>query len=447
MTTPRPAQSSIRVLFDATRLLARTGLATPTGIDRVDLAYVAALSGAPGFDLQPITFDVLGPRLLGQRLTKRLIESALQRWQTPAGDDQPRPAFQRVRTWLEAPAGTGSPARPEPAEQTQTDGTPLRRAASVLNETLGALRPRRTVTNGMPSIYLNTSHGRLFRKSISRWLGGSGVGGVFFVHDLIPIEFPEFQRPREPARHVARMQIISEHARQVIVNSEATKSALTRYFREQNRRVPPIEALCLGIEDRFNTTAGDVAALSPAKPYFVVLGTIEPRKNHLLLLQVWRRLVETAGEAAPRLVLIGRRGWENHAAFNLLDRYPPLSRHVIECSGLGDQDIATLLRGARALLSPSFSEGFGLPVVEALALGTPVLASDIAAHREVGGGFAEYLDPMDGLGWLQAVHDYSGEASARREDQLRRLSAYKSPGWSEHLPSALQLIRDAAIRQ
>ncbi|MDB5974298.1 MAG: glycosyltransferase family 1 protein [Nevskia sp.] len=440
-----PEAATIRVLFDATRLLARGGLATPTGIDRVDFAYVSALSTAPGIDLQLVTFDVFGPKLLGQGPATRLIDAVRQRWEGGSPADLPQAGFRQLREWLEAPAGTARPVPAKARGETTSEGTRLRRAGSALNGALGSLRPRRIMVEGSAGVYVNTSHGRLFRKAVSRWLGHTGIGGVFFIHDLIPLEFPEFNRPREPARHASRLETVGAHARQVIVNSNATRSALTRYLQKHNQRVPPIDVLHLGVEDRFGSSR-NYTPLSPTVPYFVMLSTIEPRKNHQLLLQVWRRLVESEGNAAPRLVLIGRRGWENQTVFNILDRSSLLSCFVVEGSGLGDGDIATLLRGARALLMPSFGEGFGLPVAEALALGTPVIASAIAAHREVGGDSAEYLDPLDGLGWLQAVRDYSAMPSPRREKQLQRLGAYKPPSWEKHLSSTLNLIRAAAYQ-
>ena len=438
-----PEAASTRVLFDATRLLARGGLATPTGIDRVDFAYVSALSAAPGFDLRLVTFDVFGPKLLGQGPATRLIEAVRRRWEAHLPADQSRPGFERLRQWLEAPPGSSKPVHARPGSQPANDSSRVHRAGAAFNGALDSLRLRRTLADGASSVYVNTSHGQLFRKAVSRWLGNTGIGSVFFIHDLIPIEFPEFNRQREPARHAARLETVGAHARQIIVNSAATRTALLRYMQEHGRRVPPIEVLHLGIEDRFDP-ARDNAPLSPATPYFVMLSTIEPRKNHQLMLQVWRRLVESAGDAAPRLVLIGRRGWENQTVFNTLDRSTSLSPFIAEASSLGDGDIAALLRGARALLSPSFGEGFGLPVVEALALGTPVIASAIPAHLEVGGDRAEYLDPLDGLGWLQAIQDYSAEPSPRREKQLQRLKNYKAPSWDAHLSSALGLIRAAA---
>ncbi|MGH8457304.1 MAG: hypothetical protein ACRETE_09990, partial [Stenotrophobium sp.] len=104
--------ADVRVYFDASRLLSRAN-ATPTGIDRVDLAYVKALSGMPGFDLRLITFDAFGPRLLRRQQTKNLINARTQRWQAGAGatpDDGAGPAFQRLSQWLQSPAGTPRPA-------------------------------------------------------------------------------------------------------------------------------------------------------------------------------------------------------------------------------------------------------------------------------------------------------------------------------------------------
>ena len=109
----------------------------------------------------------------------------------------------------------------------------------------------------------------------------------------------------------------------------------------------------------------------------VICSTIEPRKNHLLLLEVWRELVRRDGPGTPKLVLVGGRGWKFEAVAALLDRSPALRGHVVEASGLTTPSLKRLLDGARALLMPSFAEGYGLPVVEAQIAGVPVIASDI----------------------------------------------------------------------
>ena len=168
------------------------------------------------------------------------------------------------------------------------------------------------------------------------------------------------------------------------------------------------------------------------RPYFVVLGTIEPRKNHLLLLHVWRQLVAEMGEAAPRLVVIGQRGWECEQVVDLLDRCTALREHVIELPRCDDQELATWLAHAQALLFPSFIEGFGMPLVEALTLRVPVIASDLPVFREIAGDIPHYLDPLDGPGWRRAVLDFADPDSAERKIQRARMGGYAPPTWGQH---------------
>jgi glycosyltransferase involved in cell wall biosynthesis len=101
--------------------------------------------------------------------------------------------------------------------------------------------------------------------------------------------------------------------------------------------------------------------------------------------------------------------------------------------------VASLLRGARGLLLPSFAEGFGLPVIEALASGVPVLCSELPALRESGGGVPEYLDPLDAKAWRTAILDYAGD-SPRRAAQLTRLAGWRAPTWDGHFAIVDRLL-------
>ncbi|MFC7554096.1 glycosyltransferase [Pseudoroseomonas wenyumeiae] len=175
------------------------------------------------------------------------------------------------------------------------------------------------------------------------------------------------------------------------------------------------------------------------RPYFVTLGTIEPRKNHLLLLHLWRDMAALLGSAAPRLVIVGKRGWENENVVDILERCTALDGLVEEAGQLPDGVVADLVRGARALLFPSFAEGYGLPLAEALALRVPTICSDLPALHEVGGAVPDYLDPLDGRAWRHAVMDYMREDSPLRAAQMARMNGWQAPSWEEHF-SRVELL-------
>jgi glycosyltransferase involved in cell wall biosynthesis len=178
------------------------------------------------------------------------------------------------------------------------------------------------------------------------------------------------------------------------------------------------------------------------RPYFVCLGTVEARKNHLLLLNLWRDIVGQNAERAPGLVLIGRRGWEIENAIDMLSRCPALHGIVSERERASDIETVRILKNARGLLLPSYAEGFGFPLIEALASGNPVLCSDLPALREIGGAIPEYFDPLDGNAWRAAILDYAYDPSPRREAQLQRLSKWRAPCWSDHFAAVEALVAD-----
>nr|WP_255720804.1 glycosyltransferase [Acuticoccus kalidii] len=170
-------------------------------------------------------------------------------------------------------------------------------------------------------------------------------------------------------------------------------------------------------------------------PYFLVISTIEARKNHLLLLNLWRRLVDDIGPDAPKLIIAGKRGWEAQTPIAMLDRGDQISNAVYEAGAVPDNALDLLRRNATAVLMPSFVEGFGMPVAEALAVDTPVIASDIPVFRETAGSAAELIDPLDGPAWREAILDYAAPDSPRRAAALARAKAYTPPTWDAYFDS------------
>jgi len=397
------------VLFDATRLFMRASRTSPTGIDRVTEAYGRWLLGRGDVTLVPVCSWGGVLTSLSLRRFERILDD--KRSRAPGSD----------RHWSQLVAALDDPAGRAPGLRVPPDPDPLARPgvryATFAMRTLANWRPRRPAAD---ALYLNVSHFGLEQPRLLERLTARGVRPVAMVHDLIPITHPEYCSAPASGWHLRRIEAVLDHAALVITNSGSTAAELEAFADARGRRRPPLRVAPLGLEPAFLTRPPPLAT---GRPYFLCVGTLEPRKNVALLFTLWRRLAERLGEATPPLVLAGRRGWETENIIDHLDRSPPIRRFVHEVSGLGDAQLARLIGGATALLAPSFSEGFDLPVAEAAVLGTPVIASDIAAHRELA-GHARLLDPVDGPAWLAAI-----EAATLR----RPVSPPSTPfSWPEH---------------
>lgn len=281
---------------------------------------------------------------------------------------------------------------------------------------------------GRGRIYLNIGHTGLNDPGLRAWLSETAVRPVYFVHDLIPITHPEFCRNGEREKHLARMRTVLDTAVGVIGNSQATLRDLSGFARSEGTSSPRAIAALLGSD----VLPPPRPLPEPKQPTFVVLGTIEARKNHLMLLQIWSRIVRNLGPDAPRLLVLGQRGWECEQVFDLLDRSELLRSAVTEINACDDATLASHLSHARALLFPSLVEGYGLPLVEALQSCTPVLASNLAVFKEIAGDVPDYLDPLDGPAWERAILEYSKHASATRALQITKIATFQPPTWRGH---------------
>jgi glycosyltransferase involved in cell wall biosynthesis len=282
--------------------------------------------------------------------------------------------------------------------------------------------------SGDGRLYLNIGHTGLDDPGFQKWVGGAGVRPIYLVHDLIPITHPEYCRAGEQARHERRMRTVLETARGVIGNSRATIDELADFSMAEGRRMPPAVAAWLGTP----TPPAPLPNTGAGRPTFVVLGTIEARKNHLILLQLWKDLIGRLGPKTPRLLIIGQRGWECEEVFTLLDRDETLRSAVEELGDCSDEAMMGHLANARALLFPSLVEGYGLPLVEALQVGTPVIASDLPVFREIGQGVPDFLLPLDTPGWEDAILSYAEDDSSRRAAQVSRMERFRTPTWEDH---------------
>ncbi|MGO4682115.1 glycosyltransferase family 4 protein [Hyphomicrobium sp. 2TAF46] len=420
------------IAFDATHVVSRLVVERPSGIDKVDLLYLEHF--ARDRCSTAVHYGLTAPRFHDAKTLPQLSALATaDRWS--GGELANDQVFAKV---LSAVAGIG--AAHVPANEKRADrqvANRWRRRATQIAWRLS--RGRSTLPEG--AIYLNVAQHVFESHRFFRWLDHrSDVVPVFMVHDLLPLDYPEFFRPGYKARFERRFATISRYARALIVASASVADRVRHEYRKRGLTPVPIWVAPLPSPLNANRKEQQFDAELVRQPYFIMVGTIEPRKNHLLVLNSWRRMVEDNAQP-PKLVIVGGRGWENEQVLDVLDRSVLVRPHVIEVAGITDVGLATLLRNARAALVPSFAEGYGLPVVEALSLGTPVLASNIAVFKEVGQDRCQYLHPLYGPGWRQAILDLCNENHPRAVQARAAAQSFRAPNWTSYFEGVDEFLR------
>ena len=243
----------------------------------------------------------------------------------------------------------------------------------------------------------------------------SRVPLVVTVLDLAVLRHPElFNRWNRSYSGVAVPRVVRS-ARRLIAISEFTKRELVELL-----DVDPERVTVIGVPPR--------EGLSPDGPsaegdYVLAVGTLEPRKN-------LDRAAEAAARAGVELRVVGARGWGSVA--------PNGVRRLGE---VDDAELARLLRGARALLYPSLYEGFGIPILEAMSVGTPVVTSRGGATEEVAGGAAVLVDPLDTASIAAGI----AEADRRRDElRLLGLERVRAFTWDDVARRTVEVYREAA---
>ena len=239
---------------------------------------------------------------------------------------------------------------------------------------------------------------------------------VVTVHDVIPLILPETFTPRH--RLVVRMALarVRRKADLVVVPSHAVKRDVVRRVGFPADRVVVTPEGC---EPRFRPVRSDEALRGAAARYglppryVLAVGTLEPRKNLTALLEAFARL-RRGGAVGPelRLVLAGARGWLDEPIFRTV-RALGLEAAVHFPGFIDDDDLPAVYSGAALFVFPSLYEGFGLPPLEAMACGVPVVTSNVSSMPEVAGDAALLVDPRDVDGLAAAI------VRVLRDEELR----------------------------
>jgi glycosyltransferase involved in cell wall biosynthesis len=397
--------------LDVTRLLTRIGRGALTGIDRVELAYLRAAieAGCESY----LCRTTRGYLRLDRTGARRLHEMAEGTRPLGAADMLSKLTFRGNR--------------------------PRHRVEAALR----AVAVDRCAPNGLPALiergpnrnltYINVGHSNLSHATLTAFAAREGARVMVMIHDLIPLTHPACVADGQPEKFAGRVERVRLHATHVIANSEATSNSLDAHWAGQ--RMPPHRIVApLGVELR---QAPD--RVTREADLFVMLGTIEARKNHALMLDAWDLLAQDLPpERMPHLHIIGAIGWKVEPFMDRLKSHP-LFGSRITLNGpdglLDDEAVQDRLSRAGALLFPSIAEGYGYPPLEAAMAGAVPICSNLPVFRETLGDCAVYVDSYEAYPWADTIKQHLCGTAVKPE-----LTRLKVATWAEHFEKVAEAV-------
>lgn len=252
---------------------------------------------------------------------------------------------------------------------------------------------------------------------------------VITVHDLSFLYYPNFLTTESRRHYGGLIEWAVEHADHILADSHATKSDLTSLLDVSAEKITVVH---LAADSSFrplsDEAARDATARYDLRPGFILfVGTLEPRKNVPGLLVAYRSLLDRQATERP-LVLVGSKGWLYEQIFDRVEALH-LSDHVRFLHDVPDEDLPGLYSAARVLAMPSFYEGFGLPALEAMSCGTPVVVANRASLPEVVGEAGLLVNPENPEEIAEALERVLTKDSQRARMRKAGLAQAETFSW------------------
>ena len=264
------------------------------------------------------------------------------------------------------------------------------------------------------------------------------------VHDLGYLHYPESHTPWARRYLQWSTSFNVRAATHVIADSEATQRDLIEHCQAQAER---INVIYPGYDPSFRPVRDETRLNSLFEryairaPYFVHVGTLQPRKNLVRLLESFADVVQ--GDQNVHLVIVGKKGWLYEPLFARVQQLR-LEERVHFTGYLPQEDLPALITSARAFVLPSLCEGFGFPVLEAMACGTPVICSNVSSLPEVAGDAAMLVDPLDTGQLAEAMRRLLADDSLRDDFAERGLRQASRFSWGKCAQQVLDLLGQVA---
>jgi glycosyltransferase involved in cell wall biosynthesis len=270
---------------------------------------------------------------------------------------------------------------------------------------------------------------------------------VFTVYDLIPVLFPEFVVATVYQRTIDMLRSIDIKKDWIICISEQTKQDFCRYTGMNADRVfvTPLAAAnhFMPVQNISYIRSVLEKCKIPNSPYILSLCTLEPRKNIIVLIRAFADLIQTHPEIDLNLVLVGINGWKNHEIFKTVQNTPLVKGRLFFTGYLSDDDLAPIYSGALAFVYPSLYEGFGLPPLEAMQCGTPIITSNNSSLPEVVADAGILINPQHQDELSHALWKLVNDTDLRSQLSQKSLLRSRQFSWSKCVDEIIEVYRTA----
>jgi hypothetical protein len=261
----------------------------------------------------------------------------------------------------------------------------------------------------------------------------------FFIHDLVPVLFPQFFNPGFGKYFAVYTFKMVEIGDSFSVQSQSTRKDLLWFMKEMNFNERKVEVIRLG--DNINHVNDKIfSCVLPQKPFLISVGTFESRKNYDLIYQAYK-LAEGKRINLPPIVIVGRQGWLTNDLKYKIEVDPAVENKIILRQDVSDEELDCLYRNCLFSVYPSFYEGWGLPVAESLSYGKMCLSSETSSMPEIGSDLIEYFDPHDPISLLELLVKYSNEKELLKKVELKIVANYKPTMWDDTAKQYFKILR------
>lgn len=286
---------------------------------------------------------------------------------------------------------------------------------------------------------------KISRSFLYRKLKQLDIKIVTFVHDIIPITNPEYCHLDTVCKFMNYIGATICYADEILVSTEATREEIKKLMYKTNSKLLEIGVTWLGADfKKYNKDEKlnyDIIREIEGKKYVLIVGTIEPRKNHKIVLEAFDKQLYEQGLT---LVFVGRYGWNIDELKKEIENHEQKDRKFYHFDNANDITVDYLYRNAFLSIYPSFNEGFGLPIIEALERGCPVISSDCKVLKEVGKNYCQYFIQNNVDDLIQNIKKYHIDSELYNEWK-NKISEFNPLSWDsviKNIEAELDSIRN-----